>query len=177
MAVTKRNRFRVFKRDAFKCQYCGRTPPVVTLELDHVIPVSKGGTDDTVNLVTSCFDCNRGKSNEELRLLPQVVAVQIDNQEDRLEQLKAYYRYIKQEAKLGREAVQQVLEKWHDGMGGLARHHEQDLKRSIPGFLRRLSLQEVLEGVEITTSKSGRIGDPFKYFCGVCWKKIKDAER
>jgi hypothetical protein len=31
------------------------------LEVDHIHPVSKGGTDDSMNLITSCFDCNRGK--------------------------------------------------------------------------------------------------------------------
>jgi 5-methylcytosine-specific restriction endonuclease McrA len=36
-------RFEVFKRDAFKCQYCGKSAPEVTLEVDHIIPVSKGG--------------------------------------------------------------------------------------------------------------------------------------
>jgi len=33
----------------------------VSLEVDHRIPESKGGTDDESNLVTSCRDCNRGK--------------------------------------------------------------------------------------------------------------------
>ena len=59
-------RFEVFKRDAFKCQYCGKPAPEVTLEVDHIIPVSKGGNNDLINLITSCRDCNAGKSNREL---------------------------------------------------------------------------------------------------------------
>ena len=55
-------RFRVFERDDFKCQYCGRSrDDGVTLEVDHVIPRSKGGANVIDNLVTACFDCNRGK--------------------------------------------------------------------------------------------------------------------
>jgi hypothetical protein len=61
MAITKKNRFEVFKRDNFQCQYCGRDSPEIVLEIDHIEPKSKGGTDDIFNLITSCYDCNRGK--------------------------------------------------------------------------------------------------------------------
>jgi hypothetical protein len=61
MAISKKNRFEVFKADNFTCVYCGRTPPDVTLEVDHIIPKSKGGEDIQENLLTACFDCNRGK--------------------------------------------------------------------------------------------------------------------
>jgi len=59
--MTKKLRFEVFKRDNFTCRYCGRKTPDVILEVDHVIPKSKGGKDEIENLVTSCFECNRGK--------------------------------------------------------------------------------------------------------------------
>lgn len=36
--------------------------PDIVLEIDHVVPRSKGGTDDPSNLVTACLDCNRGKA-------------------------------------------------------------------------------------------------------------------
>jgi len=59
-------RFKVLSRDSFTCQYCGRSAPEVVLHVDHVIPVSKGGTNDIRNLVTACEACNLGKSNIEL---------------------------------------------------------------------------------------------------------------
>ena len=62
MAIGKTLRFQIFARDGFICQYCGRRPPDVVLEVDHVHPYSEGGTDEELNLVTACFDCNRGKS-------------------------------------------------------------------------------------------------------------------
>ena len=49
----------IFERDNFTCRYCGSSG--VRLECDHVIPVSKGGNHDESNLVTACFQCNRGK--------------------------------------------------------------------------------------------------------------------
>jgi hypothetical protein len=54
-------RFAVLKRDRFTCVYCGKSPPAVAIEVDHVDPVALGGTDDVGNLVTSCRDCNGGK--------------------------------------------------------------------------------------------------------------------
>lgn len=59
--MKKSLRFEVFARDGFICQYCGSRPPDVVLEVDHIHPVSRGGTDDILNLTTSCYDCNRGK--------------------------------------------------------------------------------------------------------------------
>lgn len=61
MAISKRLRFEVFKRDNFTCVYCGRQAPEVVLEADHRQPRSQGGKDVIANLVTACFDCNRGK--------------------------------------------------------------------------------------------------------------------
>ena len=62
-SITVKTRFEIFKRDKFTCQYCARTTPAVILEIDHVIPVSKGGDDSEENLITSCFECNRGKGD------------------------------------------------------------------------------------------------------------------
>ena len=64
--LTKKTRFEVFKRDGFTCQYCGKMAPDIVLEVDHIKPVSKGGTNDFINLITSCRDCNRGKGKRKL---------------------------------------------------------------------------------------------------------------
>ena len=60
-SISKGLRFDIFRRDSFACQYCGRTPPEVVLEIDHIHPVAEGGDNDAMNLVTACLDCNRGK--------------------------------------------------------------------------------------------------------------------
>ncbi len=54
-------RFSVYARDKHTCQYCGGKPPEVVLQLDHVYPVSLGGTNSIDNLLTACRDCNLGK--------------------------------------------------------------------------------------------------------------------
>ncbi len=60
-SVSPKTRFEVFKRDGFTCQYCGRKTPQVVLEADHIIPRAEDGGDEPENLVTSCWECNRGK--------------------------------------------------------------------------------------------------------------------
>jgi hypothetical protein len=62
--LSKRQRFEVFKRDSFTCQYCGQSSPDVILHVDHINPVAKGGTNSIINLVTSCNECNMGKSDK-----------------------------------------------------------------------------------------------------------------
>jgi hypothetical protein len=54
-------RFEVLKKCDFSCAYCGRKSPEVELELEHIIPKSKGGLDNIDNLNVSCRECNRGK--------------------------------------------------------------------------------------------------------------------
>lgn len=64
--VNDRLRFRVMRRDNFKCQYCGRSPatdPKIILHVDHIIPWSKDGETTFENLRTLCSNCNIGKGN------------------------------------------------------------------------------------------------------------------
>jgi hypothetical protein len=60
----KNKRFGIFYRDGFRCVYCGGSPGRDNLEIDHLIPRSKGGSDDELNLVTACTKCNSGKSDD-----------------------------------------------------------------------------------------------------------------
>jgi len=52
----------VFKRDNYTCSYCGAIGGI--LEADHIVPISKGGTNDLDNLTTSCRTCNRQKKDK-----------------------------------------------------------------------------------------------------------------
>lgn len=64
--INTRLRFKVMKRDNFKCCACGASPakdPTIELHVDHIIPWSKGGETEIDNLQTLCSKCNLGKSN------------------------------------------------------------------------------------------------------------------
>jgi 5-methylcytosine-specific restriction endonuclease McrA len=56
--LTRRN---LMFRDAHQCQYCGKRPPLRELNIDHVVPRSRGGDDSWENLVTACRACNLRK--------------------------------------------------------------------------------------------------------------------
>jgi hypothetical protein len=61
--VSKRQRFRILKRDGYRCTLCGHAAAEgARLEVDHRIARAEGGTNDDANLHTLCFSCNRGKS-------------------------------------------------------------------------------------------------------------------
>ena len=62
------NKFQVFMRDNFTCQYCGRTPQDgIKLVLDHIKPLKRGGKNKMENSITSCKECNTLKNKSMLR--------------------------------------------------------------------------------------------------------------
>ena len=65
--MTRSLRGEIRKRDNFTCQLCGVSlydEPHLLLEIDHIVPVSKGGLTTLDNLQTLCWKCNRTKSNK-----------------------------------------------------------------------------------------------------------------
>ncbi|MGH7645233.1 MAG: HNH endonuclease [Gemmatimonadales bacterium] len=67
----------LFARDGYRCQFCGRTPHELRhrecLTRDHLVPLSRGGTNDWTNVLTACSTCNTRKGNlrpEEVGLRP-----------------------------------------------------------------------------------------------------------
>ena len=60
-AFTHGLRYKILKRDKFKCVKCGATAKNDLLEVDHIKPLSKGGLNDPSNLQTLCRSCNFGK--------------------------------------------------------------------------------------------------------------------
>lgn len=62
--LTPTLRYRVLKRDGFKCVTCGVSASEAKIEADHIIPISRGGTSVLYNLQSLCFYCNKGKGNK-----------------------------------------------------------------------------------------------------------------
>lgn len=58
-----KQRFRIFVRDGFRCQYCAKRFAPTLLTLDHIVPRSRGGSDEPENLAASCIPCNQRKGN------------------------------------------------------------------------------------------------------------------
>lgn len=65
--MTASLRERIKERDNYTCQHCGlsvKDEPNLLLEIDHIIPISKGGKTEESNLQTLCWKCNRHKGNK-----------------------------------------------------------------------------------------------------------------
>ena len=63
--MTQSLRYDVMRRDGFRCVLCGSSASDgVKLEVDHIVPVSKGGLTEMGNLRTLCDRCNRGKRDK-----------------------------------------------------------------------------------------------------------------
>ena len=65
--MTSRLRKEILARDNYTCQKCGnstRKEPNLLLEIDHIIPLSKGGLTKEDNLQTLCWRCNRSKGSK-----------------------------------------------------------------------------------------------------------------
>jgi 5-methylcytosine-specific restriction endonuclease McrA len=61
--LVRLSRRNLMLRDDFQCQYCGRRPPLRDLNIDHIVPRSRGGADSWDNLVTACRSCNLRKGS------------------------------------------------------------------------------------------------------------------
>ncbi len=114
MALSKKKRFEVFKRDGFTCQYCGQRPPEVVLEVDHITPKSKGGDGDPLNLITACFDCNRGKGARELASVSPSTAEQIAERKERTLQVDAFNRLLMADRKRRAKVIDGLLTYWDE---------------------------------------------------------------
>lgn len=175
VAVSKRLRFEVFKRDGFVCQYCGSHPPDAILECDHIIPVCEGGSSDIENLIASCFACNRGKADVSLSVIPKSLSDRAEEVKEREEQLAGYREVMQARADRIEEDMWRIADALitNASVDGMRRDHLQSIKR----FNERLPIHEVLDAVEIARAKFPYRNKQnlFSYFCGVCWNKVRES--
>jgi len=172
--ISKKLRFDIFKRDAFACQYCGRHPPDAVLEIDHISPVSKGGDNDQGNLVTACFDCNRGKAAVHLTVVPKSLAEQAIDVKEREDQLSGYRAVMQAHADRIEEDIWLVAEAINPG--SMENGFRRDWLQSIKKFNEYLPLHEVIDAAELALArKPYSQSQRFRYFCGICWNKVKEG--
>lgn len=171
-SLSKKIRFEIFKRDGFCCQYCSAKPPKVPLEIDHIIPVINGGDNSLINLTTSCFDCNRGKGARELTLVPISTIKKIERLKIAQDQYKEFQKILSKEKKIISEQIEQVNQVYSNSFDGW--ELSERFKLQVKNFIQRMGIDEVLESMEIACSRISDNTKCIKYFCGICWNKIKD---
>jgi len=177
MAISKSLRFEIFKRDKFTCQYCGRQIPQVVLEIDHIIPISEGGTDDPNNLITACFDCNRGKGAIPISIqkIKEAHKEEIVRFREKQEQIEAYEQFLLQQKEAEAKVLRELDEYWSSLCDGRYVLSESGLA-SLSNFLKNLAPLEIKEAMSIAVDKipTNNIESRFKYFCGICHNKIRE---
>lgn len=177
-AISKGTRFEVFKRDGFVCQYCGAHPPATILHVDHIHPVAEGGTNDQDNLVTACADCNLGKGAKLLSAIPQSLKDKAEEIEEREEQLRGYRAVL--DARRGRidKGLAYVNERWEESFSEGNWYLTDNAVRSMRRFLENLPFPSVYEAMELSCERFPDDRDrAFRYFCGICWKRIRGEDR
>ncbi len=173
MAITKKIRFEVFKRDGFACAYCGKTPPAVTLEVDHIEPKSAGGSDDMNNLITACFDCNRGKKAIPLSKIPNKLSENLEVLREQEDQIKEYRKFLKKIENRVKKDMDSVDEVYSEAFPGWILSESFRLG-SLKKFLEKLQVGEVKQAMEIAVARIPNDKDKaIPYFCGICWNKIR----
>lgn len=173
MAVSKRLRFEILRRDNHACTYCGATAPGVKLTVDHVHPVALGGTDDPENLTTACEPCNTGKGSVPAGspLVAQVAT-------DALRWSRAM-KIAAEEAARERESMDSVLKAFSDAWLRFRQDGEKipapaDWYVTVEDVWRAgLDVDVIVRNVDIAMSRRGL--DPesrWRYWCGCCWRQV-----
>lgn len=172
--ITKKIRFEVFKRDSFTCQYCGRKAPDIILQVDHIEPVASGGTNDILNLITSCVDCNAGKSDR--RLSDTAV---IDKQRDQLaelqerkEQIEMMFQWQKGLLELDDSVTEQLSQYWSELVPGYLLS-EKGL-RGLRSLRRRFEVGELIFAMRVAADQylAYEDGKPTQESVELAWNKV-----
>lgn len=183
-SLSRRLRFEVFKRDGFRCVYCGATPVQRPLHADHVIPVKDGGQSRASNLVTACADCNGGKAAiplSERTLKPK----QDQAQKDQSDQIFAYLAREREIEQTKRAYRDELASFWQLIIGPLT----QDMYNRLyligqDGW----TFDSLIDAMEITASKLGSPHQSFdphralsqsRYFQGILrnWRESGRASK
>lgn len=164
IAISKKLRFEVFKRDAFTCQYCGKKAPDVVLNADHIKPVAAGGKTDLLNLITSCFDCNSGKRDRELTdsaALDKQHA-QLSALEERRQQIEMMSEWRIELEKIDEMTAVMAEEAWYRLIENSATLTDSG-KADIRKWVKSHGLEAVFNGISAAGSSYLQRNDPGKF--------------
>lgn len=174
--ISKKLRFEVFKRDSFRCQYCGRSAPDVILEIDHIKPVAEGGKNSLLNLITSCRDCNRGKGKNLLGDNKEVVkqkAVLDDLNEKRL-QMEMIIQWKTELEELLEKQIGLIERNLLDDPENYVLNKE--AKKEVHILINRFGFPLVYDASEIAGLKYNTIRERIQKLGGICCNMKKRDE-
>lgn len=171
--MSQRLRFEVMKRDGFTCRYCGANAMSTVLEVDHVVAVANGGTNDPANLITACKACNGGKSDVPLNRSQIATATSTVEIREHAKQVKAYLAACEELQCAKASVTGLVARHWnhHFGADGMP----QELLNSLPYWVSAIGVPKVLEAVE-ATARRRYTNRPKRYFIAVV-RNMRDGQQ
>lgn len=182
-AIPKKLRFEVFKRDKFTCQYCGRSAPDVVLQVDHIVPVAKGGKNEIMNLVTSCWDCNIGKGAKELSDDSIIKKQQAQLQElaEKNEQFEMMLKWRNEIANLHEKEVNSICE-YFDNKSNKKYPLNENGRKEIKKWLKEFALGEIMDAIDIAfdtyySDSKESLEYAFRKIPGICHNKKSDQPK
>jgi len=175
-AISKKTRFEVFKRDGFKCMYCGAEAPKAVLHVDHVNPVAKGGGNDMLNIITACEGCNSGKSD---RVLSDDSAVakqraQLDDLHERREQMEMMLKWRDGLADLTEEQVAAVQAHFAKALPGWYITKPETVK-VVRSYIKKSGLAAVLDAIDTACERYIKVdedGRPTPESVNEAWQRV-----
>jgi hypothetical protein len=172
--LSKKTRFEVLNRDNFTCRYCGVHAEASELAIDHILPVSRGGGDESINLVAACTACNSGKSNHLLNS-PLPMSKQVEDLHRRLEDQRKAAKAFRALQRARKRERQDVVNYMCELLG------DDTVKKTNVGMICSMidefDRDTVYHWMEIAARKVGRNETNFcKYVCGIRRNVIKKAE-
>jgi len=177
--LSKRTRFEVFKRDQFKCQYCGVGAPDVLLVVDHIRAVVDGGGNDLLNLITACVSCNAGKAAVPLtdRTAVKKQLAQIGALADRREQLQMLIEWRDGLAAINEELVVLLVDKVNARLRPFGSHLNEVGAARVRGWLQRFGLDSALHGIQSAFESSAEtLLDQMEQFAAAALKVAREPE-
>lgn len=179
MAVSKRTRFEVLRRDGFACKYCGAKAPDVRLQVDHVNPTALGGNDDPSNLATACQPCNSGKAStagDEAMIADVSRAALVWSRAMALAAERKSYDQGEHSQLLDYFECEWAY--GGDDSDDARDSMSPDWRSSVISFYTNgLRVTELDEAIAIAQSKSMPWDARWRYFCGICWNKVHEIQR
>lgn len=173
--ISKKMRFEVFKRDSFRCQYCGRNAPDVILEVDHIHPVAEGGKTSMLNLITSCRDCNRGKGKRILSDDAEVVRQMTEL--ERLNERRLQMEMIVQWKKELQDMLEQEVELIESVLvTDPAYCLGENARRKVKTLIRQFGFNDVYEASVIASEQYTWLSDRLNKIGGICYNRRKEAK-
>jgi hypothetical protein len=174
-SLSKKTRFEVFKRDSFKCQYCGASAPDVILEVDHIDPVSKDGAEEMVNYITACRACNAGKSDRTLddNTTLKKQKAQLQELNDRREQLEMMLQWRQGLKDIKEVELETAADAWNEAVPGW--HLNETGRKEALKYIKKYGLPKLLDAIEEVRTAYVKTGDDGKATAesaGAAWSKV-----